>query len=88
MTAQTKPTFRQLLASASRDRLIHVFDRPNGYALSCTLDDHASAVTSVRFAAAGRKLVSSGGDKRVIIRSVSAADKGVRIDTGHRRPGP
>ena len=37
------------LASASRDRLIHVFDIRNDYSLLQTIDDHSAIVTSVKF---------------------------------------
>lgn len=39
-----------LLASASRDRLIHVLNVGKGYKLEQTLDDHSSAITAVKFA--------------------------------------
>lgn len=40
----------QLLATASRDRLIHVLDAANDYNLVQTLDEHSSSITAVRFA--------------------------------------
>lgn len=40
----------KLLATASRDRLIHVLDAGNDYGLVQTLDDHSSSITAVRFA--------------------------------------
>ena len=46
-----------LLASASRDRLIHVLNVDRGYQLEQTLDDHSSAITAVTFA--GRRLSCS-----------------------------
>lgn len=46
-----------LLASASRDRLIHVLNVDRGYKLEQTLDDHSSAITAVKFA--GRRLSCS-----------------------------
>ena len=36
----------------------------------CTLDEHAAAVTSVRFAAKDTRLLSCGGDKRMIFRTL------------------
>ncbi len=39
-----------LLATASRDRLIHILDAEEDYCLLQTLDEHSSSVTSVRFA--------------------------------------
>lgn len=41
---------RLLLASSSRDRLIHIFDASKlSYDLLQTLDDHSAAIMSVRF---------------------------------------
>lgn len=37
-----------LMASASRDRLLHVFDVKHGYEFLQTLDDHSSSITAVR----------------------------------------
>lgn len=44
----------KLLASASRDRLIHVLDAGREYSLQQTLDEHSSSITAVKFAGAGR----------------------------------
>nr|XP_006816563.1 PREDICTED: mitogen-activated protein kinase-binding protein 1-like [Saccoglossus kowalevskii] len=41
-----------LLASASRDRLIHVFNVKEDYKLMQTLDDHSSSITAVKFTVA------------------------------------
>lgn len=40
----------RLLATASRDRLIHVLDADDDYSLVQTLDEHSSSITAVRFA--------------------------------------
>lgn len=40
----------KLLATASRDRLIHVLDADKDYSLVQTLDEHSSSITAVRFA--------------------------------------
>lgn len=40
----------KLLATAGRDRLIHVLDAEDDYALLQTLDEHSATVTAVRFA--------------------------------------
>ncbi len=40
----------KLLATASRDRLIHVLDADREYCLLQTLDEHSSSITAVRFA--------------------------------------
>ena len=38
-----------LLASCSRDRLIHIFDVAHNYAVVQTLDEHSAAVTCIKF---------------------------------------
>lgn len=45
-----------MLASASRDRLIHVLNVEKNYNLEQTLDDHSSSITAIKFAG---KLLSS-----------------------------
>ncbi|XP_055635458.1 uncharacterized protein LOC129775144 isoform X2 [Toxorhynchites rutilus septentrionalis] len=62
---------RKLLASASRDRLIHIFDCKAGYRILQTLDDHSSSITSVRFIGTGKQfqMVSCGADKSIIFRN-------------------
>ena len=39
----------QLLASASRDRLIHVFNLENNFSLQQTLYDHSGSITAIKF---------------------------------------
>ncbi|XP_050438711.1 mitogen-activated protein kinase-binding protein 1 [Adelges cooleyi] len=68
----------KLFASASRDRLIHVFNVNKGYDFTQTLDDHSSSITAVRFINSQNKLqmVSCGADKSIIFRNFNeAADK-------------
>lgn len=62
---------RHLLASASRDRLIHIFDVDIGYQILQTLDDHSSSITSVKFIGSGLtfQMVSCGADKSIIFRN-------------------
>ncbi|XP_031618833.1 uncharacterized protein LOC116337970 isoform X3 [Contarinia nasturtii] len=62
---------RRLLASASRDRLIHIFDVDIGYQILQTLDDHSSSITSVKFIGSGLafQMVSCGADKSIIFRN-------------------
>jgi WD40 repeat protein len=64
-----------ILASASRDRLIHIFgiyptETDFEFELLQTLDDHTSTLTSMLFIDQGTKLVSCGADKAVIFRSL------------------
>jgi len=64
------------LASASRDRLIHVFNAGKNYGFLTTLDDHSSSITAVRFlpgqSPEGTQMVSCGADKSIIFRDVSS----------------
>mmetsp|Transcript_5310 Transcript_5310/g.8769 ORF Transcript_5310/g.8769 Transcript_5310/m.8769 type:complete len:1539 (-) Transcript_5310:162-4778(-) len=72
-----------LLASAGRDRLIHVFDATEASSVSNTeryghletLDSHSSSVTVVKFSLDGKTLISCGGDKTMVLHSV--VDKNV-----------
>ncbi|XP_057678676.1 mitogen-activated protein kinase-binding protein 1-like isoform X1 [Corythoichthys intestinalis] len=67
----------QLLATASRDRLIHVLDAASDYSLVQTLDEHSSSITAVRFAAASDgkvRLISCGADKSIYFRTAHASE--------------
>lgn len=57
-----------LIATASRDRLLHIFDIKSKFQLVQSLDDHSSSITSVRFSEDANKLISCGADKGVIFR--------------------
>ncbi|CAO3642107.1 unnamed protein product [Cunninghamella echinulata] len=57
-----------LIATASRDRLLHIFDVRKNFQLVQSLDDHSSSITSVRFTKNSEKLISSGADKGLIFR--------------------
>ena len=63
-----------LLASAGRDRLVHVFNASNEYRLVSTLDNHKSPVTAVKFTSDGRKLLSCSADKTMAFSAVSGTD--------------
>ncbi|XP_063803972.1 mitogen-activated protein kinase-binding protein 1 isoform X2 [Pseudophryne corroboree] len=67
-----------LLASASRDRLIHVLDASKNYSLQQTLDDHSSSITAVKFAAnAGKmRMISCGADKSIYFRTAEQTGDG------------
>ena len=67
---------RLLLASSSRDRLIHIFDATrNKYDLIQTLDDHSAAITAVRFSYNQMEkqlyLISCGADKSIMFRTAN-----------------
>uniref|UniRef100_A0AAY4BTU6 Mitogen-activated protein kinase binding protein 1 n=1 Tax=Denticeps clupeoides TaxID=299321 RepID=A0AAY4BTU6_9TELE len=61
----------ELLATSSRDRLIHVLDAEQEYGLLQTLDEHSSSITAVRFAANEGKvrMISCGADKSIYFRT-------------------
>ncbi|XP_054154489.1 mitogen-activated protein kinase-binding protein 1-like [Oppia nitens] len=69
---------KSLLASASRDRLIHIFDVRQQYSFVQTMDDHSSSITAVKFVCnreqKNLQMISCGADKSVIFR------KGVDIN--------
>ncbi|XP_071632711.1 uncharacterized protein Wdr62 isoform X4 [Temnothorax longispinosus] len=72
----------RLLASASRDRLIHVFSVDQGYNFLQTLDDHSSSITAVRFfnqlnQCNQIQMVSCGADKSIIFRQLQSTPGGM-----------
>ena len=72
------------LATASRDRLVHLFDAKNNFEFLRTLEEHSSCVTAVRFLAPDTselRLVSCGADRSIITRSVARHGEsgGVRV---------
>ncbi|XP_067414036.1 mitogen-activated protein kinase-binding protein 1 isoform X1 [Emydura macquarii macquarii] len=82
----SKPdTGLKLLASASRDRLIHVLDAGKEYSLQQTLDEHSSSITAVKFAASDGKvrMISCGADKSVYFRTAQKAGDGVQFTRTH-----
>ncbi|KAM9207938.1 WD repeat-containing protein 62-like [Leptosomus discolor] len=69
-----------LLASASRDRLIHVLNADRSYRLEQTLDDHSAAVTALRFAGHRHlQLISCGADKSLYFRHAQQLPGGLRF---------
>ncbi|XP_038582055.1 mitogen-activated protein kinase-binding protein 1-like isoform X2 [Micropterus salmoides] len=82
----SKPeTGLKLLATASRDRLIHVLDAEDDYSLVQTLDEHSSSITAVRFAANDNKvrLISCGADKSIYFRTAHKTDRGKEFRRSH-----
>ncbi|CAJ1074945.1 LOW QUALITY PROTEIN: mitogen-activated protein kinase-binding protein 1-like [Xyrichtys novacula] len=75
----------QLLATAGRDRLIHVLDSGRDYSLVQTLDEHSSSITAVRFAANQGKvrLISCGADKSVYFRTAQQGEEGLEFTRTH-----
>uniref|UniRef100_A0A8C8BW98 Mitogen-activated protein kinase binding protein 1 n=1 Tax=Oncorhynchus tshawytscha TaxID=74940 RepID=A0A8C8BW98_ONCTS len=82
----SKPeTGLKLLATASRDRLIHVLDAEREYSLLQTLDEHSSSITAVRFAANEGKvrMISCGADKSIYFRTAQKSDEGTMFTRTH-----
>uniref|UniRef100_A0A8C8BV72 Mitogen-activated protein kinase binding protein 1 n=1 Tax=Oncorhynchus tshawytscha TaxID=74940 RepID=A0A8C8BV72_ONCTS len=82
----SKPeTGLKLLATASRDRLIHVLDAEQEYSLLQTLDEHSSSITAVRFAANDGKvrMISCGADKSIYFRTAQKSDEGTVFTRTH-----
>ncbi|XP_051265541.1 mitogen-activated protein kinase-binding protein 1-like isoform X3 [Dicentrarchus labrax] len=82
----SKPeTGLKLLATASRDRLIHVLDAGDDYSLVQTLDEHSSSITAVRFAANDNKvrMISCGADKSIYFRTAYKTDRGTEFRRSH-----
>ncbi|XP_076642393.1 WD repeat domain 62 isoform X3 [Halictus rubicundus] len=83
----------RLLASASRDRLIHVFNVDQGYNFSQTLDDHSSSITAVRFFNQSNQsnqiqMVSCGADKSIIFRQLQSTPGATpQFARGHNAQG-
>ncbi|XP_063898823.1 mitogen-activated protein kinase-binding protein 1 isoform X4 [Helicoverpa armigera] len=80
----------RLLASASRDRLIHVFQVDRGYQIMQTLDEHSSSITAVRFlsSGAGLQMVSCGADKTILFRQLRhSQDGGYQFQRGQNVSG-
>ncbi|XP_072464504.1 WD repeat-containing protein 62 isoform X2 [Notamacropus eugenii] len=73
-----------LLASASRDRLIHVLNVEKNYNLEQTLDDHSSSITAIKFAGNGDiQMISCGADKSIYFRSAQKVSDGLHFVRTH-----
>ncbi|XP_059940782.1 WD repeat-containing protein 62 isoform X5 [Mesoplodon densirostris] len=73
-----------LLASASRDRLIHVLNVEKNYSLEQTLDDHSSSITAIKFAGhRDIQMISCGADKSIYFRSAQRASDGLHFVRTH-----
>ncbi|XP_056395187.1 WD repeat-containing protein 62-like [Hyla sarda] len=68
-----------LLASASRDRLIHILNVNQDYTLLQTLDDHSSSITAVKFAGDEEQMhmISCGADKSIYFRPAQMHPDGI-----------
>ncbi|OWK16262.1 hypothetical protein Celaphus_00004481, partial [Cervus elaphus hippelaphus] len=73
-----------LLASASRDRLIHVLNVEKNYNLEQTLDDHSSSITAIKFTGnRDIQMISCGADKSIYFRSAQRASDGLHFVRTH-----
>ncbi|XP_053545590.1 LOW QUALITY PROTEIN: WD repeat-containing protein 62-like [Bombina bombina] len=70
-----------MLASASRDRLIHILDADNNYSVMQSLDDHSSSISSVKFAGDVEQmhLISCGVDKSIYFRTAQKHEEGIQF---------
>lgn len=64
-----------LMASGGRDRLVHVYDCSKEHSVLATLENHSGAVTSLQFTRDGKKLLSCGADKSIVVSDVSLDGK-------------
>ncbi|KAI3353860.1 hypothetical protein L3Q82_004861 [Scortum barcoo] len=75
----------KLLASASRDRLIHIFNLEKNYSLEQTLNDHSASITAVKFT--GQKpevrMVSCGADKSIYFQTAEQTEEGLMFSRSH-----
>lgn len=74
-----------LLASASRDRLIHIFNRDQDYSLIQTLNNHSASITAVRFTgdSPDLKMVSCGADKSLYVQTAEQTEAGLIFSRSH-----
>ncbi|XP_035987347.1 WD repeat-containing protein 62 isoform X1 [Fundulus heteroclitus] len=75
----------KLLASASRDRLIHVFNLEKNYSLEQTLNDHSASITAVRFTGESPevRMVSCGADKSIYFQAAEQTAEGLTFSRRH-----
>ncbi|XP_029026179.1 WD repeat-containing protein 62-like isoform X2 [Betta splendens] len=75
----------KLLASASRDRLIHIFNLEKNYDLEGTLNDHSASITAVKFTGVSPevRMVSCGADKSIYFQTVEQTVKGLSFSRSH-----
>ncbi|XP_030236848.1 WD repeat-containing protein 62 isoform X3 [Gadus morhua] len=80
----------KLLASASRDRLIHIFNLENNFSLQQSLYDHSGSITAIKFTgptscapSAAVSLVSCGADKSIYFRRAQQTAEGVVFSRSH-----
>ncbi|XP_036392882.1 WD repeat-containing protein 62 [Megalops cyprinoides] len=74
-----------LLASASRDRLIHIFNIEKEYELVQTVYDHSASITAIKFTGVGPdvRMVSCGADKSIYFRTAEKSSEGLTFSRSH-----
>ncbi|XP_033883197.3 WD repeat-containing protein 62-like isoform X2 [Acipenser ruthenus] len=86
----SKPeTGMSLLATASRDRLIHVLNVDKEYGLEQTLDDHSASITAVKFTGDSShvRMISCGADKSIYFRTAEKSAGGINFSRTHHVVG-
>ncbi|KAG5269554.1 hypothetical protein AALO_G00203330 [Alosa alosa] len=75
----------RLLASASRDRLIHIFNVENNYNLEQTVYDHSASITAIKFSGdrSDVNMVSCGADKSIYFRTAEQTAEGLSFSRSH-----
>ncbi|XP_033994352.1 WD repeat-containing protein 62 isoform X2 [Trematomus bernacchii] len=75
----------KLLASASRDRLIHVFNLEKNYSLEQTLSDHSASITAIKFTGESPevRMVSCGADKSIYFQTAEQTAEGPLFSRSH-----
>jgi WD40 repeat protein len=61
----SKSALPWMMASAGRDRFVHVFDVKGGFTHTQTLDDHSAAVISANFSRDNSFLMTSSADRAI-----------------------
>ncbi|CAG8598342.1 10987_t:CDS:2, partial [Diversispora eburnea] len=80
------PDAPYLIATASRDRILHVFDINTNYQLIQTLDDHSSSITAIKFTNDGGRLISCGADKTTVFdMDIDVSNRYIGTVSGERR---
>ncbi|OMO85146.1 hypothetical protein CCACVL1_10386 [Corchorus capsularis] len=74
-----------LLASGGRDRIIHLYDVKRNFELIESIDDHSAAVTSVKLACNGCKIMSCSADRSLVFRDVSLTDGRCKVSRRHHQ---
>mmetsp|Transcript_23235 Transcript_23235/g.36973 ORF Transcript_23235/g.36973 Transcript_23235/m.36973 type:complete len:1080 (+) Transcript_23235:1368-4607(+) len=84
LSIQFSPTFdssgKQVLVTGSRDRQVHVYDvSEKPPKLAQTLKNHSACVTALKFSVDGKKMLSCGGDKTIVLSDVNVDAENISI---------